>query len=105
MAIKPILKMGTPSLLERSEEITKFACDELNELIQDMKDSMHAVNGIGLAAPQIGVNKRIVIFGFNGSPRYPLEKPVPFTILINPVITLLTEEMADNWEACLSVAA
>jgi peptide deformylase len=103
MAVLPVLKMGTLSLLDRSAEITEFACAKLYDLITDLKDVLAKEGGVGIAAPQIGVNQRVVIFGFENSVRYPSEKPVPFTVLINPVITPLSEEKIEDWEGCLSV--
>jgi peptide deformylase len=95
--------MGNPVLLERSEEIQDFNTRELNELIQDMKDTMTHLNGAGLAAPQIGELKRVVIFGFDSSERYPEASAVPFTVLINPTIHSLDETMEEGIEGCLSV--
>lgn len=103
MPIKTLLKMGDPKLFEVSEPVEKFNNPELNELIQDMLDTKEASGGVGIAAPQIGINKRIMIFGFEGSVRYPNEKPVPLTILINPEIFPLTDEKIEGWEGCLSV--
>ncbi len=103
MAILPVLKMGTLSLSERSQEVSEFACAKLYDLITDLKDVLAKEGGVGIAAPQIGVNQRVVIFGFESSVRYPNEKPVPFTVLINPVITPLSEEKIEGWEGCLSV--
>ena len=95
--------MGDPRLLERSREVQAFDTAELHALVQDMQDTMQALSGAGLAAPQIGVQQRVVIFGFTSSPRYPNAQPVPFTVLINPVIEPLSEEQEDGWEGCLSV--
>jgi|TARA_B110000305_G_scaffold29285_2_gene27563 peptide deformylase len=95
--------MGNPVLLERSEEIQDFNTRELNELIQDMKDTMTHLNGAGLAAPQIGELKRVVIFGFDSNERYPEASAVPFTVLINPTIHSLDETMEEGIEGCLSV--
>ena len=103
MSVKTVLKMGNPRLLEVSEPIAEFDTPELHELIQDMQDTMQELNGAGLAAPQIGVLKRVVIFGVDENPRYPDIEPVPQTILINPEITVLTEETEGMWEGCLSV--
>jgi peptide deformylase len=75
----------------------------MRELIADMQDTMRAANGAGLAAPQIGVRLRVVIFGIESNPRYPQAEPVPFTVLINPVLTPLTDELEESWEGCLSV--
>ncbi len=103
MAILTVLKMGTLSLSERSTEITEFVCARLYDLITDLKEVLAKEGGVGIAAPQIGVNQRVVIFGFDSNVRYPNEKPVPFTVLINPVIIPLSEEKVDGWEGCLSV--
>lgn len=103
MSIRPILKMGDPRLLRQAEPVTQFGTPALEELIQDMFDTMHAANGAGLAAPQIGVNLQVVIFGFKQNLRYPDAPPVPETILINPKIRPLSEAMEESWEGCLSV--
>ncbi len=103
MAVRTILRMGDPLLLCRSEEVTQFDSPELRALILDMEDTMREANGAGLAAPQIGVSQRVVIFGFEHSERYPDAPPVPKTVLINPVLTLLDEEEELGWEGCLSV--
>jgi len=103
MSIRPILKMGDPLLLQQSQPVTEFGTPELDALIADMFDTMHAADGAGLAAPQIGISLRLVIFGFENNPRYPGALEVPRTILINPVITPLTDEIDEAWEGCLSV--
>ncbi|WP_283151140.1 peptide deformylase [Silvimonas soli] len=103
MTVRTVLKMGTPSLQEPSLPVAAFDTPELDMLIEDLFDTMHAYNGVGIAAPQIGVNLQVVIFGFEASPRYPDAKPVPQTILINPVITPLSDEEESGWEGCLSV--
>ena len=95
--------MGDPRLLRRAQEVTAFDTPELHALIADMQETMLAQDGVGLAAPQIGVDLRIVIFGFDESPRYPDAESVPYTILINPVLTPLSEETETDWEGCLSV--
>ena len=102
MAIRDILKMGNPDLLKVSEPID-FEKDDLKTLIEDMKETMKANDGAGLAAPQIGVFKRLVIFGFDTNDRYPEADSVPFTVLINPVITPLSDDIENGWEGCLSV--
>ena len=102
MAIRDILKMGNPDLLKVSEPVD-FEKDDLKTLIEDMKETMKANDGAGLAAPQIGVFKRLVIFGFDTNDRYPEEDSVPFTVLINPIITPLSDEKENSWEGCLSV--
>lgn len=103
MAIKPVLKMGEPLLLQVAQAVEQFDTPELHALIQDMQDTMIALDGAGLAAPQIGVSLRVVIFGFKKNQRYPDADEVPFTILINPQLTPLSDEMAEDWEGCLSV--
>ena len=103
MSVRAVLRMGNPVLLERSGEIHDFNTRELNELIQDMKDTMTHLNGAGLAAPQIGELKRVVIFGFDSNERYPEASAVPFTVLINPTIHSLDETMEEGIEGCLSV--
>ncbi|HLA75189.1 MAG TPA: peptide deformylase [Gammaproteobacteria bacterium] len=103
MAVREILRMGNPVLLQRAEPVTEFNTPALDALIADMFDTMAALNGAGLAAPQIGVNQRVVIFGVAGNPRYPHVEPVPTTILINPVLEILGDETDEAWEGCLSV--
>jgi len=101
--IRDILRMGDPRLLERSREVAQFGTRALAELLADMRDTMQAADGAGLAAPQIGVPLRVVIFGMESSPRYPDADPVPYTELVNPELTPLTDEEEDGWEGCLSV--
>jgi peptide deformylase len=101
--IREVLRMGDPRLLQRSQEVRTFGTPELEALLADMRDTMKAQNGAGLAAPQIGVDARVVIFGVERNPRYPDAEPVPYTELVNPVITPLTDELEDGWEGCLSV--
>ena len=103
MAIQPVLKMGDPRLLEVSAPVKKFNTPELNALLTDMQDTMRSLNGAGLAAPQIGVNLRVVIFGVAENPRYPDAETVPFTVLINPVLTPAGTALEEGWEGCLSV--
>lgn len=103
MTIKPVVKLGSKKLATPSLPVTNFSDGELKELVIDMQDTMKEKGGIGIAAPQIGCNLRVVIFGFDKSERYPDEKPVPFTVLVNPVIEILSDEMIDGWEGCLSV--
>ena len=103
MAVRDVLRMGHPVLRERARPVEKFGTPELRALLDDMKDTMAAKNGAGLAAPQIGVSQRIVIFGVESNPRYPDAEEVPFTVLVNPKITLLTKEIEEGWEGCLSV--
>jgi peptide deformylase len=104
MTVRDILKMGDPRLLRVAQPVTGFDTDALHLLITDMLDTMRAVNGAGLAAPQIGVDLQLVIFGSNDrNPRYPDRPIVPPTVLINPVITPLGEAEESDWEGCLSV--
>lgn len=103
MAVRPVLRMGDSQLLEVSHPVTTFGSDELHELITDMMDTMKELNGAGLAAPQIGVSQRVVIFGFDENPRYPDAEAVPFTVLVNPKLTPIGKEMDEDWEGCLSV--
>jgi peptide deformylase len=95
--------MGDPRLLAVSEPVQAFGTPELENLLADMRDTMQSLNGAGLAAPQIGVGARVVIFGMDHNPRYPDAEAVPYTVLINPVLTALSEEMEEGWEGCLSV--
>jgi peptide deformylase len=101
--VRDILRMGDPRLLTRSREVERFGTRELEELLADMRDTMKAADGAGLAAPQIGVPLRVVIFGVEHNPRYPDAAPVPYTELVNPVLTPLGDEEEDGWEGCLSV--
>jgi peptide deformylase len=101
--IREVLRMGDPRLLERSREVTAFDTPALHALLADMRDTMRAQNGAGLAAPQIGVLERVVIFGVERNARYPDAEPVPYTELVNPVIRPLTDELEEGWEGCLSV--
>jgi peptide deformylase len=101
--IREILRMGDPRLLERSCEVERFGTRELQELLADMRDTMRDADGAGLAAPQIGVPLRVVIFSVEANPRYPDAEPVPYTELVNPVLTPLSDEQEDGWEGCLSV--
>ena len=103
MAIHPILRMGDPRLLRVAQSVTQFDTPELHQLAVDLHDTMVAANGAGLAAPQIGVDLRVVLFGFQKNERYPDAPPVPKTLLINPEITVLDAEPEEGWEGCLSV--
>lgn len=103
MAVRNILRMGDPLLLQRAREVTDFDTPELHALVADMQDTMHHANGAGLAAPQIGVSLRVVIFGFVHNARYPDAPAVPYTVLVNPELTYLGNEMEEGWEGCLSV--
>ena len=103
MAIREILKMGDPRLLRQAQPVQSFGTPELAELIADLQDTMVAANGAGLAAPQIGVDLQVVIFGFERNQRYPEAPPVPLTVLVNPQITPLGDGQTDGWEGCLSV--
>ena len=103
MATREILKMGHPTLLEVAKPVEKFNTSELDSIIEDMIDTMKENDGAGLAAPQIGLGMQLVIFGFDSNERYPEADQVPFTVLINPVITPIGDEEEDGWEGCLSV--
>jgi len=103
MAIREVLRMGDARLLHVAKPVIHFDTQQLHDLLVDMRDTMQALNGVGLAAPQIGVGLRVVIFGVQHNPRYPDEEGVPETVLINPVITPLGEAMEEDWEGCLSV--
>jgi len=103
MTIREILKMGDPRLLRVAKPVQAFGTPELHELIADMFETMHSVNGAGLAAPQIGVDLALVIFGFRNNARYPDAPAVPETVLINPQITPLDDIEEEGWEGCLSV--
>ena len=95
--------MGDERLWQRAQPVRSFDTSELHALIDDMEETMHHLDGVGLAAPQIGIGLRIVIFGFRESLRYPDADSVPYTVLINPVLTPLSDETEDGWEGCLSV--
>jgi peptide deformylase len=103
MAIRPVLKMGDPVLLQVAQPVERFDSPELRELLQDMKDTMASLNGAGLAAPQIGVSLQVVIFGVGKNPRYPQAEEVPYTELLNSALEPLSDEMEEGWEGCLSV--
>ena len=103
MAIRTVLRMGDPLLLEKAQPITQFNTPELHALINDMQDTMQAMDGAGIAAPQIGVSLQVVIFGVGKNPRYPDAEQVPYTVLINPILNFVGDEMEDGWEGCLSV--
>jgi peptide deformylase len=103
MAVRPVLKMGDPRLLQVAKPVETFDTPELHALLTDMHDTMEALNGAGLAAPQIGVSLQVVIFGVSRNPRYPQAEPVPYTVLINPTLEPLSDEMEEGWEGCLSV--
>ena len=103
MTVRTVRKMGDPVLYQRAEPVTAFDTPELTRLIEDMFDTMAAYHGAGLAAPQIGVPLRVVIFGVEANPRYPHAEAVPTTILINPALDPIGPEMEEGWEGCLSV--
>ncbi len=103
MAVRPVLKMGDPLLFKMAEPVAVFDTPELQALITDMLDTMKALSGAGIAAPQIGVSQQVVIFGGFKSPRYPDAEEIPFTVLINPTLTPLSDDKEDGWEGCLSV--
>lgn len=101
--IRDILRMGDPRLLRPAGPVEAVGTREFDELLVDLRDTMAASNGAGLAAPQIGVPLQVVIFGIDANPRYPHAEPVPYTELINPVLTPLSDETEDDWEGCLSL--
>ncbi len=101
--IRGVLRMGDPRLLQVAQPVEAFGTPELRELLQDMRDTMAHLNGAGLAAPQIGVALRVVIFGVHANPRYPDAEEVPDTVLVNPVVEPIGEEVEEGWEGCLSV--
>ena len=103
MAVREVIRMGDPRLLHKSQPVERFDTPELHALVQDLEDTMRAMNGAGIAAPQIAVNQRVVIFGGFKSPRYPDADEVPYTVLVNPVLEPQSEAMEDGWEGCLSV--
>ena len=101
--IREVLKMGDPRLLQPAQPLDRFDSAELHELLADMRDTMAHLNGAGLAAPQIGVGLQVVIFGVERNARYPQAEEIPDTVLINPVLTPLSDELEEDWEGCLSV--
>jgi peptide deformylase len=103
VAVREILKMGDARLLRIAQPVTAFDTPQLHQLVVDLADTMVAANGAGLAAPQVGVDLQVVLFGFDRNERYPEAPPVPRTVLINPVITPLSDAQEDGWEGCLSV--
>ncbi len=103
MALRPVLKMGHPLLRQVAAPVSEFATPELRALVADMDETMRALNGAGIAAPQIGVSVRVVIFEVTENPRYPHVAPVPYTVLVNPLLTPLGPEEEEGWEGCLSV--
>jgi peptide deformylase len=103
MTVREVLRMGHPVLRERAKPVEQLGTPELKQLVADMTETMAAMNGAGLAAPQIGVGQRVVIFGVKSNPRYPDAEEVPFTVLVNPKLTMLTREVEEDWEGCLSV--
>ncbi len=103
MALRPVLKMGHPLLRQVAAPVSELATPELRALVADMDETMRALNGAGIAAPQIGVSLRVVIFELKDNPRYPHIAPVPYTVLVNPELTPLGPEEEEGWEGCLSV--
>jgi len=103
MTIRTVLKMGEGLLYQKALPVEEFNTRDLDQLIGDMVDTMEVLNGAGIAAPQIGESKRVVIFGVDSNPRYPDAEPVPFTVLINPEIQILSNDTTQDWEGCLSV--
>ena len=102
MAVRPVLKMGDPLLLQQAQPVQAFGTPELDALLVDMHDTMEALNGAGLAAPQIGVSLQVVVFGITHNPRYPEAEAVPYTVLINPVLEPVSQELEEGWEGCLN---
>jgi peptide deformylase len=103
MPIRTVLRMGHPVLRQVATPVDRFGTRELQELVEDMHDTMRALNGAGLAAPQVGASLRVVIFEVTRNPRYPQAEAVPRTVLVNPELTPLGEETEEGWEGCLSV--
>jgi len=103
MTVRKILRIGDSRLRERSQAVVEVGSPALDALIVDMQDTMHAADGAGLAAIQIGVASRVMIFGFESNPRYPEVAPIPFTVLINPEYDVLDDDKTGGWEGCLSV--
>ena len=103
MTVRNVLKMGHPLLRQVAAPVASLGSPELHELIADMDDTMRALSGAGIAAPQIGVGLRVVIFELKDNPRYPHIAPVPYTVLVNPVLTPIGSEQEEGWEGCLSV--
>lgn len=103
MAIRTVLRMGDPQLLQVAQPVLRFDTPELHSLIADMEDTMRALSGAGLAAPQIGVGLQVAVFGVERNARYPDAEPVPYTVLINPVLVPVGSEIDEDWEGCLSV--
>jgi peptide deformylase len=103
MAVRRVLKMGDPDLLRVSEPVKVFDTSELGALIEDLWETMEAEGGVGIAAPQVGVAERVVVFGLEESERYPEAPAIPRTVLINPKIEPIGDEAVDGWEGCLSV--
>ena len=103
MAIRTVLRMGEPLLLAKAEAVVEFDTPALHALIRDMQDTMEYMDGAGIAAPQIGVSLRVVIFGVGHNPRYPDADQVPYTVLVNPVLTPVSDLLEEGWEGCLSV--
>ena len=103
MPARPVLRIGHPTLSQPAKAVAEFNTPQLYALIQDMLDTMAAETGVGLAAPQIGESLRLIVFGMQDNPRYPGREPVPTTVLLNPQITPIGEEMEEDWEGCLSL--
>lgn len=103
MTIKTVVKMGNQQLGTPSVPVEDISSADIQAIVKDMRDTMIDEGGVGIAAPQIGCNLRIIMFGFDDNARYPDEHSIPFTVLINPVIEFLSDEMVDGWEGCLSV--
>lgn len=103
MPLRDVLRMGDPRLLQPAQPVRDFASTELRALVADLFDTMQALGGVGLAAPQVGVGLAVIVFGFERAERYPQAAPVPRTVLVNPVVEPLSEEIEEGWEGCLSI--
>lgn len=103
MAVRTVIRMGDPLLLQVAAPVSRFNTPALNALVEDLLDTMKQQDGAGLAAPQIGVSQRVVVFGIAANPRYPDEEEIPTTVLVNPLIEPLSDCVAEGWEGCLSV--
>lgn len=103
MPVREVLRMGDPRLLRQARPVEQFGTAELNSLVMDMLDTMHHLNGAGLAAPQIGVDLQVVIFEITNNPRYPDVAPIPLTVLVNPELEYLSDDRQEDWEGCLSL--
>lgn len=103
MAVREVLRMGDARLLRKARPVDQFGTDDLNNVVRDMLDTMHHLNGAGLAAPQVGVDLQVVIFEITNNPRYPDVAPIPLTVLVNPKLEYLSDDQQEDWEGCLSL--